>query len=131
MIKITCSGMAASGCSKVVGNLPLAISWFCFTLCRFLSSETLLAVSRMPPIDPGLRPTSGALCHQKREISFLVVLAEGLVLTLMASARGLSLPAPITVVNRMEGSDWPGVGHMSPLGGGVSPSPTTRPESRG
>lgn len=62
-----------------------------------------------------------------------MVLAKALVLTVMASARSLSLPEPITVVNRMEGSDWPGMGHMSPLDlgeGGVCPSPTTRPENR-
>lgn len=64
----------------------------------------------------------------EEEISLLMVLAEVLVLTLMALATGLSLPELITVISWMEGSDWSGAGHMSPLGlgeNGISPSPTT------
>lgn len=64
----------------------------------------------------------------EEEISLLRVLAKALVLTLMALATHLSLPELITVISKMEGSDWPWEGHMSPLGlgeNGVSPSPTT------
>lgn len=51
----------------------------------------------------------GVLCPEGG-ISFLMVLAK-----VVASATSLSLPESITAVSKLEASNWPTVGHTSPL----------------
>ena len=128
--------MAGSACPNAVRNLPLAISWLCFPLYIFILrwDSPPLVVSWLPSAALGLYPTSGAPCPQKKEISFPMVLAKTLVLTLMASAMCYLF------LNQSQWSiGWRVLIHHAwvtclPLDleeGGVSPILMTRPESRG